>query len=519
MPIRLMTLASARQASASFRLSRLATTIRCFSTSHHKGQEETPPASRIINFYEKAEPGVKSSRKQQRPDPYRKAPQPYPFLQEQDQLSINLDGETHEFSPLLLRDLCQCPRCVDQSTRQKHFSTTQIPSDISATVEPGTNPEVVRLKWTGDIPNYPEDHVTELSVHALRNLVKVACPTPNSELPGKVLWDDASFREDVRDLDYDAYMSDDSVLHQALQYLHTHGLVFLTNVPEQESSVATIAERIGPVKNTFYGYTWDVRSVPQAKNVAYTSQDLGFHMDLLYMEQPPHLQFLHCIRASSAGGASTFTDSHAAAQDLFQQDPDAFDALETLPVNFHYDHLESHYYHHTRPVFELSPRPLYLGGRKFNDFRELVRAAPDVGLSPSDLPVTEWLANISWSPPFQAPFTPLSAHTEPRGFPQLVRRGPLGYLNEQITRWLPAARKFDELIHRPEGVYERMMKPGECVLFDNRRVLHARRAFEVGDIGKERWLRGAYLDRDPFESRLRVLWEKFGDRSSSAAGA
>ena len=54
-----------------------------------------------------------------------------------------------------------------------------------------------------------------------------------------------------------------------------------------------------------------------------------------------------------------------------------------------------------------------------------------------------------------------------------------------------------------------MMKPGECVLFDNRRVLHARKAFEVADAGKERWLRGAYLDKDPFVSKLRVLANRF----------
>ena len=50
---------------------------------------------------------------------------------------------------------------------------------------------------------------------------------------------------------------------------------------------------------------------------------------------------------------------------------------------------------------------------------------------------------------------------------------------------------------------------GECVLFDNRRVLHARKAFDVGDMGKERWLRGAYVDRDPYESKMRLLQERF----------
>jgi hypothetical protein len=39
--------------------------------------------------------------------------------------------------------------------------------------------------------------------------------------------------------------------------------------------------------------------------------------------------------------------------------------------------------------------------------------------------------------------------------------------------------------------------------------LHARKAFEVADAGKERWLRGAYLDKDPFVSKLRVLAHRF----------
>jgi alpha-ketoglutarate-dependent taurine dioxygenase len=54
------------------------------------------------------------------------------------------------------------------------------------------------------------------------------------------------------------------------------------------------------------------------------------------------------------------------------------------------------------------------------------------------------------------------------------------------------------------------MLPGECVIFDNRRVLHARKAFEVGDAGKERWLRGTYLDWDPYWSKMRVLGKRFG---------
>ena len=45
------------------------------------------------------------------------------------------------------------------------------------------------------------------------------------------------------------------------------------------------------------------------------------------------------------------------------------------------------------------------------------------------------------------------------------------------------------------------------MVFQNRRVLHARRGFdaESGD----RWLKGAYVGGDAYRSKLRVLMEKF----------
>ena len=45
------------------------------------------------------------------------------------------------------------------------------------------------------------------------------------------------------------------------------------------------------------------------------------------------------------------------------------------------------------------------------------------------------------------------------------------------------------------------------MIFDNRRVLHARRAFDATK--GERWLKGAYVDDDVFFSKLRVLQERY----------
>ncbi|KAK5129266.1 hypothetical protein LTR08_003645 [Meristemomyces frigidus] len=409
---------------------------------------------------------------------------------------------------MLLRDSCCCPLCVDPSTKQKLFSTTDIPATIGGTASSSDDEEFCTLRWTDDVPGFPDDHVTTLPKDMLREFVTTGGPVASPKPSERVTWSPDRFRRDVQDVEYEAYMSDDSVLHQALQKLHTHGLLFLTNVPESESSVSAVAERIGPLKNTFYGSTWDVRSVPQAKNVAYTSQDLAYHMDLLYMKQPPHLQFLHCIRSSSAGGASLFTDSLRAASDLFISDMEAFTNLSKTPVNFHYDHPESQYYHHQRPVFEMRD-PLFLGLCRARNLREMVNIAETrLGIMQRDLDITRWIDAVSWSPPFQAPFSILSAN-DPSGVIRLATERPTDVLSYHLRQWHAAASKFHQLIRRPQMTYERMMKPGECVLFDNRRVLHARKAFEVGDVGKERWLRGAYLDKDPYESKMRMLRERF----------
>lgn len=250
-----------------------------------------------------------------------------------------------------------------------------------------------------------------------------------------------------------------------------------------------------------YGRTWDVRSVPEAKNVAYTSQDLGFHMDLLYMEQPPHIQLLHCIRSSASGGASLFTDSLRACLDLRKEQPQLFQTLATQPVTYHYNHTDSgSFYEHSRPVVELPGfRPEHLRKHVHRGISQALR-------------LPEILSAVSWSPPFQAPFRLQEPnYIRVSGYARQVLKqvDALGALNDNVEKWHHAARRFNRLIHQDSGIYERMMKPGECVLFDNRRVLHARKAFEVGDAGKERWLKGAYIDKDPFFSTLRSLSHRF----------
>jgi gamma-butyrobetaine dioxygenase len=101
---------------------------------------------------------------------------------------------------------------------------------------------------------------------------------------------------------------------------------------------------------------------------------------------------------------------------------------------------------------------------------------------------------VNYSPPFQAPL-PLSTPKE----------------------FYPALLRFGKLLNDPQNTHEYTLREGDAVLFDNRRVLHARTAFsdpesEPGKGETNRSLKGCYLEADALVDRMRVLRTKIAKR-------
>lgn len=72
---------------------------------------------------------------------------------------------------------------------------------------------------------------------------------------------------------------------------------------------------------------------------------------------------------------------------------------------------------------------------------------------------------------------------------------------------MDAMSEFEAELEKEEGRFELKLEKGDAVIFDNRRVLHARREFEEteGMEGEERWLKGCYVDGDAGWDRWRSL--------------
>lgn len=200
-------------------------------------------------------------------------------------IAVSIDGEPKIFDSIFLRDSCTCPQCVDPSNKQKLFQTCDIPENIEGSCRTIVDKErgwMVEVVWQNDVPGYDSEHRTKHSINWLKRALNTEV-----ELRGgvrsdeRVLWNREIITKNNKWLEYDDYMANDQTLFDALSHLNKYGLLFFKGVPDSEKSVEDIAERIGTIKDTFYGRTWDVKSKPNAKNIAYTHQFLGLHMDLL----------------------------------------------------------------------------------------------------------------------------------------------------------------------------------------------------------------------------------------------
>jgi DUF971 family protein len=86
-----------------------------------------------------------------------------------------------------------------------------------------------------------------------------------------------------------------------------------------------------------------------------------------------------------------------------------------------------------------------------------------------------------------------------------------GYLADEgcrercLAAFYAAYRAFAEMVTRPDLMLTFRLEPGDCVVFDNTRILHARTGFAATG---RRHLQGCYADLDGVASTVAVLRRK-----------
>jgi alpha-ketoglutarate-dependent taurine dioxygenase len=146
------------------------------------------------------------------------------------------------------------------------------------------------------------------------------------------------------------------------------------------------------------------------------------------------MQLLQGIRPAESGGDSYLVDARAAAAQLRSLDDEAYELLTRTRVRFH---------------------------RKQTGFEKILDASILSGEGET--------FQVRWSyftlAPYRLPFARMEA-------------------------WYRAHARFARLVRDPQHQLRFSLGPGDFVLYDNYRMLHARTAFRGA-----RWLRGVYFDR------------------------
>lgn len=189
------------------------------------------------------------------------------------------------FPYIWLRDSCQSVESIHPSTRQKLHRTSDIPLNIL----PVDGPTGINVIENGLEILWMDGRKSVFDKQWLERY-----STSVSE--DKFHWND-SLREKIwtqRSISYvpslfvpyKEILSSDRGLVNAMEQLLKYGLLFIRGVPYEDTShehceLKALAEKFGELRMTFYGLIWDVVSLKDSKNIAYTNLDLGLHMDLL----------------------------------------------------------------------------------------------------------------------------------------------------------------------------------------------------------------------------------------------
>jgi len=348
-------------------------------------------------------------------------------------------GEEVVRHALMLRDCCACLACRHPESLERTLDQLSYPLDIQPQRLAIVDGGELEIVWSGDA------HVSRYTAGWLRAGGWCEALMPASAVEP---WD-RGFALRLPRFEYDDVMRDDAALLAWLEALRDQGLAYVQGAPTEEGTVERLVGRAGAVRSSNFGAIFDVKAVIGAISNAYTANDLPLHVDLPAREYQPGYQFLHCLVNEAKGGESVYADGFAMAEDLRAKDPDAFATLARTRVRLRYHDDETDY---------MALKPLVVT----NEQGEVIEVRLNTAIMTS----------------FEAP-------------PGQMR---------EVYR---AFRAFVERTRDPAFQVELKMRPGDVAGFDNRRVLHGRRAF-AATTGL-RHLQGAYMEREEVASRIRVL--------------
>ncbi|WP_370223380.1 TauD/TfdA family dioxygenase [Pararhodobacter marinus] len=332
------------------------------------------------------------------------------------------------------------PTSFSPVTRERSFDIFHL--DTAPVVKSAAvEGDALVLHWTH------EDHVTRMPLSWLEGFRNGARRPDPADLPRRAWYSD--HYPAIPRFSHAALMAEPGQRARWLEALIVEGLAIVTDMPDTDEALTQTVNLMGAVRPTFFGDYFDVYTHINPTNTAYTAGPLELHTDTPAEEFAPGIQFLHCRRNSVQGGESIYSDGVAVANDFRKRDPRGFELLSTIDVPFFCEH-DSYDMRSRQTVIEL------------DRYGEV-----------SGLTISQHMLDL----------LDLDQHL--------------------LDEYYPAFCRFGKMLQEEKYMMRFMMKAGECMVFDNHRIVHGRAGY-VATSG-ERFLRGTYADRSEMRSTYRAL--------------
>ena len=345
-----------------------------------------------------------------------------------------------EIHPIWLRERVRDEQFLDKNNDQRLFD----PSSLN-------NINIENAKINNDTLELTfNDGVT--SKFEINKIISELLDSENlSKIVKQKFWDSSLKNNPTYEFKENFYDSKD--MYDLLKSFYEYGFVIIKNIPAQNNYIVNFANSIGSVRATNFGEFFNVRSVPNPNDLAYTSLALPPHTDNPYRKPVPCIQLLHCIENEVSGGFSTLVDGFRVATHLKENNPKYFEILTRIKVKF-----------------------------KFTDKDVILENRGE-----------------------------LIELNELGNFKQIRFNTMLDYVpvleKNQLDLYYKARKKISDLYNSEKFKIEFKLMPGDIIMMDNHRLLHGRTVYDTSE-GK-RFLQGCYIDHDSSEGKLRHLQRKF----------
>jgi gamma-butyrobetaine dioxygenase len=332
-----------------------------------------------------------------------------------------------------LRHNCQCGRCQDSRSGQRLVSITDVAPDVSVlsvrrsgsrvAVEfgPDGHQGVFDAAWLAEFAVAERWRGLSRRPEGLRTGWAGADDSRTEN--AKLLWSAGEMVARLPQGWWPLFVSDTAHRQACLSAVLRDGFVVLGHVPRKHGAVAAVARTVSFVRETERGRVMDITARPEPADPAFSRGPIPPCTAQAFRDPAPTLHLVHFLDSAAEGGEITLVDGFGVAAMLRDQDPAAFGVLSRTTVAFAYA-----------------------------DARAQLRATGAIiGTDPDGL-----IRQIRYS----------SMSMQP------VRLPPA-----QIETFYSAYRTFAELAGRRDMMLTLRLRPGECLITDNTRILAGRTAF------------------------------------------